>query len=578
MAVYRRLLGYTAGHWQIFVVAALGMAASAGTEVAFMSLMRPLLDKTFVKPDPETIRWLPWAIVGLFVLRGVSAFTSGYGMSWIARSVVKQLRGELFEHLLRLPVRFYDRMSSAQLVARLTYHVEQVAEAASNALTSVIKDGLTVIGLIGWLFWLNWELAAFCMIVAPIIASIVRYVSKRFRTVSRRIQENMGQVAQTAEESVSGQRIVKIHNAQRYERRQFDVVNERARWLAMKVVATRGSSEVVIQFIAAWAVAGIVFFATQPERLAEITPGTFVSFVGAMLALMNPMRNLGNVNEKVQRGISAAGDIFKLMSEPAEVGSGTRALDRASGAIEFRDVRFRYQPDLPEALKGVSVTIESGQTVAFVGRSGSGKSTLLSLIPRFYDVDSGAVLLDGHDLREYPLDRLRSQIALVDQQVRLFNATIAENIAYGLDVLPDEAQIIEAAKAANAWEFIDKLPDGLRTQLGQNGVNLSGGQRQRLAIARALLKNAPILILDEATSALDTESERLIQAALERLVVGRTTLVIAHRLSTVQNADRIVVMQDGLIEEQGRHEELLAHDGLYAALHRMQFRESSAFA
>ncbi|SHG51692.1 ATP-binding cassette, subfamily B, MsbA [Hydrocarboniphaga daqingensis] len=570
-AVYRRLLSYTAGHWKIFALAAIGMALQAATEVGFMSLMRPLLDETFVAPDPQTIRWLPWAIVGLFVVRGIAGFTSGYGMSWIARSVVKQLRGELFEHMLRMPVRFYDRISPAQLVARLTYHVEQVAEAASNALTTVIKDGLTVIGLIAWLFWLNWQLAAFCMIVAPLIAGIVRYVSKRFRKVSKRIQDNMGQVAQTAEESVSGQRIVKIHGAQEYEARAFNIVNDRARSLALKIVATRGGSEATIQFIAAWAVAGIVFFATQPERLHEITPGTFVSFVGSMLALMNPMRSLGNVNERVQRGIAAAADIFKLMAEPPEPLGGDRPLGRARGAIEFRDVRFRYRDDLPDALRGVSVTIQPGETVAFVGRSGSGKSTLLALIPRFYDVDGGAVMIDGHDLRDYPVKALRSQIALVDQQVRLFNASVAENIAYGLDTLPSQAELIAAAQAANAWEFIQKLPQGLDTMIGQNGTTLSGGQRQRLAIARALLKNAPILILDEATSALDTESERLIQAALDRLVAGRTTLVIAHRLSTVQRADRIVVMQDGRAVEQGRHEELLERGGLYASLYRMQF-------
>jgi len=570
-AVYRRLLSYTAGHWKIFALAAIGMALQAATEVGFMSLMRPLLDETFVAPDPQTIRWLPWAIVGLFVVRGIAGFTSGYGMSWIARSVVKQLRGELFEHMLRMPVRFYDRISPAQLVARLTYHVEQVAEAASNALTTVIKDGLTVIGLIAWLFWLNWQLAAFCMVVAPLIAGIVRYVSKRFRKVSKRIQDNMGQVAQTAEESVSGQRIVKIHGAQEYEARAFNIVNDRARSLALKIVATRGGSEATIQFIAAWAVAGIVFFATQPERLHEITPGTFVSFVGSMLALMNPMRSLGNVNERVQRGIAAAADIFKLMAEPPEPLGGDRPLGRARGAIEFRDVRFRYRDDLPDALRGVSVTIQPGETVAFVGRSGSGKSTLLALIPRFYDVDGGAVMIDGHDLRDYPVKALRSQIALVDQQVRLFNASVAENIAYGLDTLPSQAELIAAAQAANAWEFIQKLPQGLDTMIGQNGTTLSGGQRQRLAIARALLKNAPILILDEATSALDTESERLIQAALDRLVAGRTTLVIAHRLSTVQRADRIVVMQDGRAVEQGRHEELLERGGLYASLYRMQF-------
>jgi subfamily B ATP-binding cassette protein MsbA len=577
-AVYKRLLRYTAGHWKIFIAAAIGMALTAATEVGFMSLMRPLLDKTFVAPDPHTIRWLPWAIVGLFVMRGLAGFTSTYGMSWIARSVVKQLRGELFEHMLKMPVRFYDRMSSAQLVAKLTFHVEQVAEAASNALTVVIKDGLTVIGLIGWLFYLNWQLALFCMIVAPFIATIVRYVSKRFRKVSKRIQDNMGQVAQAAEESVTGQRIVKIHNAQRFESSAFERVNDRARALALKIVATKGGSEATIQFIAAWAVAGIVYFATQPERLSEITPGTFVSFVGSMLALMSPMKNLGNVNERVQRGIAAAGDIFKLIGETPEPLGGSLPLDRAQGSIEFRDVRFRYNDELPDALKGVSVKIEPGQTVAFVGRSGSGKTTLLSLIPRFYDVDSGAVLIDGNDLREYPVDRLRAQIALVDQQVRLFNASVAQNIAYGFDTLPPEAELIEAAKAANAWEFIQKLPQGLNTMIGQNGTMLSGGQRQRLAIARALLKNAPILILDEATSALDTESERLIQAALERLVVGRTTLVIAHRLSTVQRADLIVVMQDGCATEQGRHDELLARGGIYASLYRMQFEEPVAVA
>jgi subfamily B ATP-binding cassette protein MsbA len=511
-------------------------------------------------------------------MRGLAGFTSTYGMSWIARSVVKQLRGELFEHMLKMPVRFYDRMSSAQLVAKLTFHVEQVAEAASNALTVVIKDGLTVIGLIGWLFYLNWQLALFCMIVAPFIATIVRYVSKRFRKVSKRIQDNMGQVAQAAEESVTGQRIVKIHNAQRFESSAFERVNDRARALALKIVATKGGSEATIQFIAAWAVAGIVYFATQPERLSEITPGTFVSFVGSMLALMSPMKNLGNVNERVQRGIAAAGDIFKLIGETPEPLGGSLPLDRAQGSIEFRDVRFRYNDELPDALKGVSVKIEPGQTVAFVGRSGSGKTTLLSLIPRFYDVDSGAVLIDGNDLREYPVDRLRAQIALVDQQVRLFNASVAQNIAYGFDTLPPEAELIEAAKAANAWEFIQKLPQGLNTMIGQNGTMLSGGQRQRLAIARALLKNAPILILDEATSALDTESERLIQAALERLVVGRTTLVIAHRLSTVQRADLIVVMQDGCATEQGRHDELLARGGIYASLYRMQFEEPVAVA
>ena len=575
-AVYRRLLGYALPYWPVFLVAAVGMILAAVTQVGFMSLVKPLLDGTFIQRDPEVIRWMPWAIVGLFLLRGISEFMSSYGMAWIARQVIKSLRGELFNHFLMLPVRFYDRISSGQLISRLTYHVEQVAEAVSNALTSVIKDGLTVIGLIGWMFYLNWELTLFCLVVAPVIAGVISYVSRRFRRVSQRIQENVGIVTQAAEEAITGQRVVKVHNGQVYERERFERINERHRWLWMKLTATRSASEVSVQFIAAWAVAAIIYFATQPEMLAAITPGTFVSFIGAMLSLMNPLRSLTNINEKLQRGISAATEIFRLLAEEQEPAGGDRPLQRARGEVEFRGVRFRYHSELSDALRGVSLTIRPGQTVAFVGRSGSGKSTLLSLLPRFYDPDAGEVLLDGHDIREYPLNSLRAQIALVDQQVRLFNASVADNIAYGLPTRPDEARLIEAAKAAYAWEFIEKLPQGLQTQIGQNGASLSGGQRQRIAIARALLKDAPLLILDEATSALDTESERYIQQAIEELKRGRTTLVIAHRLSTIQNADLIVVMHDGVIAERGTHAELLALNGAYAALHRLQFRDEPA--
>jgi ATP-binding cassette, subfamily B, bacterial MsbA len=575
LTVYRRLLSYSLPHWPVFLAAALGMVAVAGTEVGYMALMKPLLDGTFVERDPTIIRLMPWAIMGLFVVRGLAGFASTYGMSWVARMVVMKLRGQLFEHLLAMPTRFYDRMSSGQLIAKLTYHVEQVADATTNVLTTLIKDGLTVIGLIGLMFWLNWKLAAFTLGVAPLIALVLGYVSRRFRSVQKRIQDNIGVVTTTAEETIGGQRVVKIHNAQPLESARFAVVNDRARGLAMKIVATKASSDAVIQLIGAMAIASIVFVATQPDMLEKITPGTFVSFMGAMLALMGPIKALTGVNEKLQRGITAATDLFKLMAEEREPHGGDRPLDRARGDVEFREVRFRYRAELGEALKGVSVKIEAGQTVAFVGQSGSGKSTLLALMPRFYDPDQGAVLLDGSDLRDYPVERVRTQIALVDQQVRLFDATVAENIAYGLAPAPDETKIIAAAQAANAWEFIQKLPQGLATPLGPNGAQLSGGQRQRIAIARALLKDAPILILDEATSALDTESERLIQAALERLVVGRTTLVIAHRLSTIQNADCIVVMHDGRVIEHGRHEALLALDGQYAALHRMQFRDEN---
>jgi subfamily B ATP-binding cassette protein MsbA len=578
LAVYRRLMRYTVPHWRVFLIAATGMAASAGTTVAFMGLVKPLLDGTFIQRDPTVIQWMPWAIVGLFLLRGASDFASSYGMAWIARRVVQRLRGELFDHLLRMPVRFYDRISSGQLISRLTYHVEQVAEAATNAFTSIVKDGLTVIGLLVWMFVLNWRLAVFCLIVAPVITLVIRYVSRRFRRVSSRQQANVAMITQASEEMVNGQRVIKTYNGEPHESRVFAQVNERARRLSMKMTATRSGSEAAIQVIAAVAVALIVHYATQPDVLNSMTPGAFVSFMGAMLSLMNPLRSLTQVNEKLQRGISAATDVFKLMSELPEPDEGGREIERAQGLIEYQQVRFRYRPELPEALRGVSVTIRPGQTVAFVGRSGSGKSTLLALLPRFYEVDSGAIRLDGIDIREYRKRSLRAQIALVDQQVRLFNATIAENIAYGMEPLPPDEQIIEAARAAHAWEFIEKYERGIHTEIGQNGVMLSGGQRQRIAIARALLKNAPILILDEATSALDTESERLIQAALDRLVKGRTTLVIAHRLSTIQNADLIVVMQDGQILEQGSHDQLLSRGGAYATLYHMQFEESAAVA
>ncbi|HKY92694.1 MAG TPA: ABC transporter transmembrane domain-containing protein, partial [Nevskiaceae bacterium] len=474
-AVYRRLLSYTAPHWKIFLVSTVGMAIAAATEVGFMSLMKPLLDGSFVHRDPEVIRWVPWAIVGLFLLRGSSSFTATYGMAWIARMVVRKMRGELFDHLLVMPTRFYDRVSSGHLIARLTFHVEQVADAATTALTSIVKDGLTVIGLIGLMFHLNWKLATFTLTVAPLIALIVRYVSKRFRRVSGRIQENMGIVTQAAEESIAGQRVVKIHNAQGYESGHFREINERARYLAMKIVATKAGSDAVIQFIAAWAVAAIVYFATDPDLVNEITPGTFVSFMGAMLSLMNPIRSLSNVNEKLQRGIAAATDLFGLMAEEREPSGGSERFTRARGEVEFRDVRFRYREELGDALKSVSLTVKAGETVAFVGRSGSGKSTLLSLVPRFYDPDDGAVLMDGHDLREMSIDSVRAQIALVDQQVRLFSGTVAENIAYGLSPMPDRARIEAAARQAHAWEFVEKLPQGLDTPIGQNGAMLSGG-------------------------------------------------------------------------------------------------------
>jgi len=537
--------------------------------------VKPLLDQAFVAQDQAYIRWLPVAIIGLFLLRGLSSFASAYGMAWVSRRVVMDVRAGLYNHLLTLPVSFYDQVSSGQVIARLTYHVEQVADAVTGVLTTVLKEGLTVIALIGWMLWLNWQLTLFAFAVMPFIAVIIRYVSKRFRVISGRIQQSVSDVTDAAEETVSGQRVIKRANAEPVERARFHQVNNSNRQLQMKVVATQAGSAALIQFIAAWAVAAIVFFATRPGMLEAMTPGTFASFMLAMLSLLQPIKSMGKINERMQRGIAAGTSIFAVMNEPAEPVGGDQPLPRARGEIQFDQVTFRYRPELDEALRGVSIDIAPGQTVAFVGRSGSGKSTLLSLLPRFYDPSGGVVRLDGHDIRDYRLADLRAQIALVDQQVRLFNASVADNIAYGLAERPDRAAIETAARAANAGEFIERLPQGLDTVIGSDGQQLSGGQRQRLAIARALLKNAPILILDEATSALDTESERLVQAALARLVEGRTTLVIAHRLSTIQAADCIVVMQDGRVIETGRHEQLLARNGLYAALHQMQFEHAA---
>lgn len=573
--MYRRLLGYALPHWRVLLTAFVATGVFAGVDASFAALVKPLLDQAFVAQDQAYIRWLPVAIIGLFLLRGLSSFASAYGMAWVSRRVVMDVRAGLYNHLLTLPVSFYDQVSSGQVIARLTYHVEQVADAVTGVLTTVLKEGLTVIALIGWMLWLNWQLTLFAFAVMPFIAVIIRYVSKRFRVISGRIQQSVSDVTDAAEETVSGQRVIKLANAEPVERARFHQVNNSNRQLQMKVVATQAGSAALIQFIAAWAVAAIVFFATRPGMLEAMTPGTFASFMLAMLSLLQPIKSMGKINERMQRGIAAGTSIFAVMNEPSEPVGGDQPLPRARGEIQFDQVTFRYRPELDEALRGVSIDIAPGQTVAFVGRSGSGKSTLLSLLPRFYDPSGGVVQLDGHDIRDYRLADLRAQIALVDQQVRLFNASVADNIAYGLAERPDRAAIETAARAANAWEFIERLPQGLDTVIGSDGQQLSGGQRQRLAIARALLKNAPILILDEATSALDTESERLVQAALARLVEGRTTLVIAHRLSTIQAADCIVVMQDGRVIETGRHEQLLARNGLYAALHQMQFEHAA---
>ncbi len=575
--VYRRLLRYGAPHWRVFALALLGMVLFAGTDVAFVRLIKPLIDSIFVDHDARIIHRMPFLILGIFLLRGLAGFAAAYGIASVGQRIVSRLRCEVFEHLLLVPIAHHDKARNADLQTKLTYHAGQVAESATGVLTSVIKDGLSAIGLLGLMFYTSWKLALFTLLIAPLVSASVTWVNRRFRKLSARVQNSISGITHSADEAITGRRIVKLYGGESFVLGGFRRMDDYLRRQNLKMTAASAASNSTLEFIAALGVSLLVFLATQPAMLATITAGTFTSFIAAMLSLRAPLASMTSISERLQRGLVAGADLFAFLDTPIERDTGSRPLAKAQGALRFEAVHFAYETDAREALSGVTLELAPGRTVAFVGKSGSGKSTLLSTIPRFYDPTAGRVLLDGVDLRDYRLADLRRQVALVDQNIVLFNATIAENIAYGAEGATRE-RIEAAARRAHAWEFISRMPLGLDTLLGQDGANLSGGQKQRLTIARALFKDAPILILDEATSALDTESERAIQQALGELMKGRTTLVIAHRLSTIQSADLIVVMHEGRVIEQGTHGELLARNGAYAALHRLQFRDDVAAA
>lgn len=569
---YKRLLAYVKPFLLAFSLAVLGNIIYAAASTGMAAAMEYVI-AAIENPTEQKRLMLTLVIVGVFALRGLGTFLSQYFISYVGRQVINALRNDVFDRLMTLPSRYFDDNAAGRLVSKLTFNVEQVAEATTNAVTITLREGLTIIGLLGYMFYTNWKLTLIFLAVGPLIGAVVNYASKRFRKISQRIQGSMGDITHVASESITGYRVVRTFGGEDYERQRFQEVNNKNLKQSLKMASTQAISVPVIQVLVAIAIAGLVWMMLAPEIRGEMTTGELVAFITAATTMAKPIRQVTSVHAKIQKGLAAAYDVFETIDEPPEEDPGTYSPGRVDGAIEFDGLAFRYRDQLDNVLEGISFSIPAGQSVALVGRSGSGKSTLVSLIPRFYEYTDGDIRIDGHSLKEFSLKGLRAQIALVNQNVVLFNDSIAANIAYGALRDCTREEIREAAAKAHALEFIDRMPDGLDTMIGDNGVMLSGGQRQRLAIARALLKNAPILILDEATSALDTESERHIQDALETVMRGRTTLVIAHRLSTIEKADRILVMENGRIAESGRHEDLLAAGGAYAQLHQMQFSD-----
>lgn len=567
--VYLRLLGYTKRYWHFFLLGVVGFALYASTQTAFAKLMEYIITAVDNR-DSSARLMIPAAVMAIFIVRGAGSFLGNYSFSYVARNVIHALRTEMFRKLLILPRSEFDQVSSGHLISKFTYDVEQVSAAAVDSLKVVVREGLTVVGLLAFLIYTDWKLSLIFFAITPFIALVISFASKRFRVVNKRIQDSVGDVTHVASEAINGQVEIKTYGGEAYEnQRFFDVSNYNLRQ-SMKLVLASSISVPIIQLLVALAISVLVWVALGV--MAETTTaGQFAAYITAASMLAKPIRQLTQVNTGIQRGVAACYSIFALLDAAPEKDQGQGCLERAQGAIIFEGVNFSYGEE--RVLKEVSFRVEAGETVAVVGRSGSGKSTLVNLLLRFYQPDSGSICVDNVPVSELKLENLRDQFALVSQKIMLFNDTLSHNIAYGKMADSGEAQIIEAAKAANAWEFIESLPEGLATRLEQDGSNLSGGQRQRIALARAFLKDAPILILDEATSALDSESERKIQAALDTIMRGRTTIVIAHRLSTIESADKILVLDAGQVVEQGSHRDLLEQGGHYAQLYKMQFSD-----
>ncbi len=568
---YRRLLRYTAKFWLFFLIGTVGFLLNGLTEAASAKLIQYIID-AIQHRNQEHMNWFPLLVIGVVAMRGVGSFVGNYFMSLVSRSIVYEMRRELFDKLLVLPAAYYHINSPGHIAAKIIFNVEQVTGAATDALKTIVREGFIAVTLLGYLFYLNWRLSLSLLIIGPMAGLLVRVASKRFRKLSRKIQNAMGDVNHVVSETITSFQVVKTYGGEEYERRRFDRASRENLKQGMKMVVTSAISTPLVQLLLAIAMGGVIWIALQPALMQDITAGQFVSYIVACGMLQKPVRALTEVNEKIQRGIAASASVFELLDTPGEPDAGTVEVSRLRGEIEFRGVGFSYQPDAP-VLHDINLKIRPGQTVALVGRSGSGKTTLVNLLPRFYDASEGEVLIDGRPIGDYRLGPLRQQIATVSQKVVLFDDSILHNIAYGAFQHRSREEVEKAARAAYAHDFIEALPDGYDTRVGQDGVQMSGGQRQRIAIARALVKDAPILILDEATSALDNESEFYIQAALDAIMKDRTTLVIAHRLSTIESADCIVVMDQGRIVETGSHAELLAKGGMYAQLHSRNFAE-----